>query len=315
MCRRKSCWDLTVLCAAILGAFVHTPARAQEPPGTKVPTYVSAMPAPHITVDADLDAGFGLLYELKFGQARETFAAWETGHPDQPLGYALEAAADLFEQFYRKGVLTSDFFLDDKRFLGGIDGEPDRELEQRFQNSAQRGEQIAHAQLADRSGDPDALFALTLVAGMRADNDAVIDKRQIESLHFIRESDRWPRELLAAAPDSEDAYLALGAANYIIGSLPTYKRAFLWVGGIHGDKAVGLQQLSRAATKGHYLRPYAELLLALAALREKNTALARTELSGLVVQFPGNPLFAAELAKVAVAIGSGASRPGSASVR
>ncbi len=81
--------------------------------------------------------------------------------------------------------------------------------------------------------------------------------------------------------------------------MPTYKRAILWVGGVHGDKVLGMQQLERTASSehAHYLRPFARLMLALAALREKNPDLARQQLQVLVTGFPENPLFAQELAK------------------
>jgi hypothetical protein len=269
-------------------------ARAQNPP----PAYIGAAPVPHITRDPDLEDGFRLLYELKFDAASEKFAAWEQSHPAEPLGPALEAAAGLFEEFYRQGVLTSEFFLDDDRLTGGITGKPDADLEARFLSTAKRAEDQSRARLADDPRDPDALFALTLTAGMRADNATLLEKRQLEGLHYLREGDRAARELLAVAPGTEDAYLAVGAANYIIGCMPGYKRAVLWMGGIHGDKNLGMQQVARAAASGHYLRPYAKLLLALAALREKNPDLARTEFSELSTEFPDNPLFARELAKI-----------------
>jgi len=41
-------------------------------------------------------------------------------------------------------------------------------------------------------------------------------------------------------------------------------------------------------------------LLALAALREKKTDVARVQLQELVVEFPENPLFVSELAKLKV---------------
>jgi hypothetical protein len=90
----------------------------------------------------------------------------------------------------------------------------------------------------------------------------------------IREADTYAKKLLVAAPEAADAYLGLGAANYIIGSLPGIKKFFLGFAGIHGDKKVGLQQLAIAADHGHYLRPFAKILLALAALREKKADLA-----------------------------------------
>ena len=47
-----------------------------------------------------------------------------------------------------------------------------------------------------------------------------------------------------------------------------------------------------------YLRPFAKILLALAALREKKPEVARSQLTELVAEFPENPLFASELAKL-----------------
>jgi hypothetical protein len=68
----------------------------------------------------ELDAGFRLLYELRPEDARAKFASWQASHPDDPLGSAAEAASYLFEECYRQGVLTSELFLADKRFLGEI---------------------------------------------------------------------------------------------------------------------------------------------------------------------------------------------------
>lgn len=51
------------------------------------------------------------------------------------------------------------------------------------------------------------------------------------------------------------------------------------------------------ADHGHYLRPFAKIMLALAALREKETEVARKQLVELVSEFSENPLFSSELAK------------------
>lgn len=250
--------------------------------------------------DPEARGGFQLLYELKFDEARQRFMKWEQERPGEPSGPAMEAASDLFEEFYRKGVLTSDFFLDDKRLLGGIKGEPDADLERQFASAVERGQKMARARLREQPSDPNALFALTLIEGMQADDLFLIQKRQIDSLHHLREADRRARALLEVAPDADDAYVALGAANYIIGCLPRYKRAMLWVGGVHGDKALGMRQMARAAASehAHYLRPFARLMLAMAALREMDTDVTRQQLQDLVTEFPENPLFAKELAKV-----------------
>src|SRR3984893_15972615 len=248
----------------------------------------------------ELDAGFHLLYELKPTEARAQFETWQKSRPEDPLGYASEAASYLFEECYRQGVLTSDFFLDDKRFLGKIPLKPDSQLRAAFFASHKQTQDLAQLRLKTNPDDPNALFAMSLSLGMQADYASLIDKRQLDSLNKIREADAYSKKLLLVALDAADAYLGLGMANYFIGSQPIVKRFFLGFVGIHGDKEAGIQQIQIAADHGHYLRPFAKIMLALAALREGKTEVARAQLNELVVEFPENPLFASELAKLKV---------------
>lgn len=245
-----------------------------------------------------LDSGFRLLYELKFTEARAQFDAWQTTHTEDPVGPAAEAASYLFEELYAQGVLTSEFFLDDDKVLGGKPLHPDPQRERGFVAAIARARRMGERQWKSDPRDPDALFALALAAGMLADHSSLIEKRQMESLRRVRDARRWAGRLLEVEPGAADAYLALGAANYIIGSLPTYKRFFLFFGGFRGNKDEGMRQLRQAAEGGRYLRPFAKLLLALTALREKDPAVARTELQQLTAEFPQNPLFARELARL-----------------
>ena len=92
--------------------------------------------SPAFTTVPELSAGFDLLYEQKFAEAREVFASWESRNPRQPIGEVAVAASYLFEELYRQGVLTSDFFLDQKKFLQGIDGKPDSERMSHFSSPA-----------------------------------------------------------------------------------------------------------------------------------------------------------------------------------
>lgn len=273
-------------------------AQTPLPPSTIGPVQLSRQP--------EIEAGFRLLYELKFQEARSIFRGWEQQHPGEPLGPAAEAASYLFQEFDRQGVLTSDFFLDNKKFLGGVEGAPDPELRDGFKATVAKAEELSRARLKSNPRDPDALLALTIAVGMLSDYASLIERRELEALHLTREADNTAKELLAVAPDAADAYVALGAANYILGSLPGYKRFFIRFGGYHGDRALGMNQLQITAAKGHYLKPYAKLMLALAALREKQYDLARTQLEQLTAEFPDNPKFARELSKLNVTIGPAA---------
>jgi hypothetical protein len=279
-----------LLCTALMTGVLDVRAALAAPAQT--PTEVLQVP--------ELDAGFHLLYELKPEEARTQFEAWRKAYPEDALGSASEAASYLFEECYRQGVLTSEFFLDNRRFLGKIPLKPDPELRAAFFAADKQAQDLAQLRLKTSPADPNALFAMTLSLGMQANYASLIDKRQVDSLKKIREADVYAKKLLVVAPDAADAYLGLGMANYFIGSLPGPKKFFLGFAGIHGDKKAGIQQLQIAADHGHYLRPFAKILLALAALREKKTEVARAQLEDLVSEFPENRLFASELAKLDV---------------
>ena len=94
----------------------------------------------------------------------------------------------LFEECYRQGVLTSEFFLDDKRFLGKIPLKPDPELRAAFFAADKEAQDLAQLRLKTNPHDTNALFAMTLSVGMQADYASLIDKHQLDSLKMIRDS-------------------------------------------------------------------------------------------------------------------------------
>lgn len=241
--------------------------------------------------------GFNQLYEQKFDQARTTFSDWHLHHPEEPFGEVAVAASFLFEELYRQGVLTTDFFLNEKRFLHGIDGRPDPVRMNSFREALTRARVLAKQRLKQNPKDGEGLFALTLAAGMESDADAILEKKQLDGLKRMKEANEYAKQLLAVHPDAADAYVAPGIANYIIGSLNPGYRFALWFGGIHGDKKLGMQEVGKTVADGRYLRPFAKIMLALAARREKQNALAQTLLRELTEEFPSNDTFAAEYAK------------------
>ncbi len=245
----------------------------------------------------ELTSGFELLYTQKFPEARAKFNEWESRHPQEPFGEVAVAASYLFEEFYRQGVLTSDFFLNEKKFLGGIEGKPSAELMSQFQGALVRTRTLANQRLKANPHDTEALFALTLAAGMESDADMILRKERLEALKLLKLANEYAKTLLRQRPDANDAYVALGSANYIIGSLSGGMRFVLTFGGVHGDKKLGMQQLEKSADSGLYLRPFAKIMLALAARREKQDALAQKLLHDLSQEFSASPLFEAEYAK------------------
>ncbi len=245
----------------------------------------------------ELEDGFHDLYVQKFPEAREIFEKWANAHPDEPFGQVAIAASHLFEEFYLQHVLTSDYFLNDKRFLGGITGTPDPGRIQGFQSAVAKARALAFQRLKKNSRDPEGLYALTLAAGMESDAYSMLLKKHYDALKHLKEANVNAELLLKQRPDAYDAYVALGCANYIIGSLPGSARFMLWFGGIHGDKRLGMEQVQKTVDGGRYLKPFAQILLALSARREKQEALAQKLLKDLTEEFPGNPVYIAEYEK------------------
>jgi hypothetical protein len=254
----------------------------------------NAVPSPVM-----LELGFDELYKLNFEGARAQFLSYQRQQPGDPLGKAAEAASYLYEEFNDKGVFTSAFFLDDARFLGGVEGKPSENRNDAFLEVNRQARQMAQQILKSNPRDAHGLLVLTMADGMESDYDALIEKKQLAGLSMMRRAESEAITLLAIDPDAQDAYLALGASNYVIGSLPAYKRFFLKIGGVRGDKQRGIEQMRQAAEHGHYLRPFAKTLLALGYEREHQIDRARELLGELTVQFPENPLFARELALLA----------------
>jgi hypothetical protein len=275
-----------VVALAIFGGFssIAKGAPPAAEPGTAPP--------------AILDSGFSELYKLNFQGARAQFLSYEKLQPADPLGKVAEAASYLYEEFNEKGVFTSSFFLDDSKFLGGVDGKPSENRNDAFLAVNQQAREMSQGILRANPRDAHGLLVLTMADGMESDYDALIEKKQLAGLSMMRRAESEANLLLSIDPNAQDAYLALGASNYVIGSLPVYKRFFLKIGGVHGDKARGIEQMQEAADHGHYLKPFAQILLALGYEREHQFDRARVLLAELTDEFPENPLFAHELSLI-----------------
>jgi len=267
-------------------------------PALAASTHASASPlGAAFSSDPELEKGYALLYQQKFPQAREVFEKWIAQNPSEPFGQVSLAASYLFEEFFLQHVLSSDYFLDDKRFLGGIKGTPDPERMKGFQDSVTEARRLAFQLLKSSPRDPEGLYTLTLCAGMQSDADSMLLKHHVDALKHLKEANSNAELLLRDHPEAYDAYVAPGVAFYVIGSLPASARFLLWFGGIHGDKRLGMSEVQKTADSGHYLKPFAKILLALSARREKMNDVAQKNLRELTQEFPGNPVYETEYAK------------------
>lgn len=259
------------------------------------PRATSATPAAP-SVDTALDRGFSGLYNLDFAGAQKDFSSWEAQHPDDPVGPVSEAAGLLFSEFNRLGVLEGQFFDSDETFAARSKLSPDPVVHRHFQAALDHAQLLAHARLNKDAKDRDALFALTLASGLQADYAALIEKRNLASLHYAKEASVWAQQLLAICNDCSDVLVATGFSKYIVGSMSAPVRWVLRMGGLPGDKQAGIADLQTTAQHGRYLKPFARVLLAIAYVRDKDKPRALEVLIALRAEFPGNTLFPREIA-------------------
>jgi hypothetical protein len=257
-------------------------------------TLASSMPAQSL-----LDVGYNQMYNLEFDEAHKTFERFEQQSPGDPLGPVSNAAAFLFAEFDRLRILQAEFFVQDETtFKRSMKLTPDPKIKEAFYQEIGKAERAASAILSKYPQDRNALFASILNIGLRADYEGLIEKRYLSSLHGLKEGRLLAQKLLADDPTYYDAYLAIGVENYMLSLKPAPVRWMLQLAGAETDKEAGLQKLKMTADNGHYLKPYARLLIAVAALRDHDRGTAMRILSDLSKQFPHNRLYSEQLAHI-----------------
>jgi len=258
-----------------------------------------AEPLPADAGALTLNTGFRYMYNLDFPSAHKTFETWQQLHPADPLGPAANAAAYLFSEFERLHILEIELFTDRDR-LQLFKAVPDPQIKASFESELAKADRIAADALAQSPEDLDALFARVLTDGLRGDYAALIEKQDGTGLNYLKSSRSTAQKLLAIDPEYYDAYLAIGIENYLLGLRSAPVRWMLKLSGAKPDKEEGITKLKITAENGRYLAPYARLLLAIAALRDKDRRTATELLSGLVRDFPENRLYRNELERLQV---------------
>jgi hypothetical protein len=243
----------------------------------------------------ELYRGWLKMYDLKFDDAHQLFESWKQSHAADSLGPASDAAAYLFSELARLGALESELFTDDARYEHRARLHPDAQIRTLFDREIGLADHLADSVLQTAPGDTNALFAKSLTFGLRADFAALIDKQDLTALKYTKEGRAYADRLMAADPQAYDGYLGAGVENYLLSLKPAPLRVLLRLTGSRVDREKGVEQLRLTAQHGHYVEPFAKLLLAVAAIRDNNRTWARELLSELHNRFPNNRLYQREL--------------------
>jgi hypothetical protein len=261
-------------------------------------TLPSLSPSAEHPPGTEIYGGWLKMYDLKFDDAHQNFAAWKHNHPEDSLGPASNAAAYLFSELARLGALESELFVDDSRFKNRPKLTPDKSKGAMFVQEVAEAEHLADASLQKSAVDPNALFVKSLTFGLRADYAGLVEKRSFAALDYTKQGRVFADRLLAADPQAFDAYLGPGVENYLLSLKPAPLRVFLRMTGSNVDREKGIEEIRQTAQHGYYLEPFAKLLLAVAAMRDNNPGGARQLLEELHRRFPDNELYFREMNRI-----------------
>jgi len=271
-----------VIAALLLATAVSTgPARAGQEPERSGP----------------IDRALQRLYSFDFPGGLAVLDAAARTDPQNPLVASVRAATYLFMELDRMRILDTQFFMNDDNMVDGTSRSvPDPAVRTRLFASLDQARKLAAARLAANPNDAEALFAQCMSAGTETDYTALVERRTWRSTRLAPLALVPARKLLAMNPPFYDAYLNVGALEYIVGSLPFFVRWFIHYDGISGNKRRGIDQLKLVARHGRYYGPFARVLLAVVSLREKKYSDAEELMRGLSQEFPENALFRREAA-------------------
>ncbi len=152
------------------------------------------------TAQPYIERGYQEMYNLDFGTAHGTFQAYEQAPPEEPIGYVSNAAAYLFSEFDRLHILESDLFTNDQKFEHRGKVAPDPEVKTEFESELAKSDAAANKILAQKPDDKNALFAQVLANGLRGDYTALMEKRNLASLSYMKTSRTIAQKLLTVDP-------------------------------------------------------------------------------------------------------------------
>ncbi|NYF90961.1 hypothetical protein RBB79_15205 [Tunturiibacter empetritectus] len=245
-----------------------------------------------------LNDGYYALYNLDFNVAHGHFGQWMSAHPDDCLGPASDAAGYIFDEFNRLGVLDIELFADDNRFTSRTRPAIDPAIKQGFEDRINQSNHLADVSLQRNPGDSNALYCKAVTSGMQADWASLIDRHEYGAFKYSELASKYAKQALAANPTLYDANLAVGIENYMLSLKAAPIRWFLGMAGAGTNKAEGVRLLKLTAERGHYLAPFARLMLAVGELRDGRTQSGKQILIGLSQEFPKNTLYQRQIGRL-----------------
>ena len=248
-------------------------------------------------------AAFDHFYDMNYNLATQEFRDFTVAHPQSADGWNYLAQAIFYSGMFDCGIMGSDLVKDNDAILHSakVVLPPERDLE--MHNALDKAEALARGRLGENPNDANALYALGVSYGLRANYELLAKHAWLAGLKAANESRKLHEQVIKIDPTNYDARLVPGTHQYMVGTLPLFIRIAAKAAGVNGNKAEGLKKVELTATRGDRSKVDAQILLAVLYRREGRSASGIPILQKLSDSYPGNFVFRVELAKLYADIG------------
>src|SRR5205823_1189267 len=149
--------------------------------------------------------------------------------------------------------------------------------------------QKADVILSKNPNDIPALYAKGISNGTLASFEATAKRSYVAAHSKAKIARDLHDQVLKLDPSFDDARMAIGAYDYVVGVIPGFVRFLLSPFGVRSaGKDMGIQELETAAAKGKTASTDAQLILLVVYTREQRYEQALQLVEGLHAKYPGN---------------------------
>ena len=245
-------------------------------------------------------SGSEALFNLDYETARKNFKEMAQAFPSYPAGPQFLADTLWAETLYQTRRLQSSLYGNDDTFYSTSDDKADPRIVDQFRTLTRQARLLAEARLKQFPKDPEALYFMGAIEGLKASFEEAVERRHFAALKDGSDAVDKHREVIKLDPSYRDAELTIGLYDYTVGALPLPVKIAAGMFGFHGSKKRGLATLERVAKEGRWVQGEAKTLLIVLYTREKRFGEAATLARELAAKYPRNYLYRLEAADALV---------------
>jgi tetratricopeptide (TPR) repeat protein len=247
--------------------------------------------------DLNATIGFDYFYNMEYDRATQEFEKILERHPNDPAAVNHLLTSVLMRNLYETGGMNTGDYTNDS-FIGHAPRPSDPKVKQRIKELAHRAEALEEQELKANPKDVDALYCRGVTRAQFAVYTGLVERAWFSALRNAVAARHDHEHVLEIDPDYVDAKMVVGTHNYVVGNLPWSIKVAAALAGLNGSRDKGLEYLREVAKTDGENSVDAKVLLSLFLRREHKYDEALGYMQELSSKYPGNHLFATEVANL-----------------